>query len=110
MANDTKVANDQMTASSHYGYVSVPGLYLPPWKGRLNHDEYWATSVSNPSDPWIKVDFRKNISVKGIAIQGSGGDNNNDWIKTLEIQYGNSQDALVYIMEAGYPKESIKIL
>ena len=87
---------------------------FPPWKGRLNaNSDYWSSAEENPSHPWIGVDFRTPTTVKGIITQGGVGirilnvDWLDSWIKTLQIQYRDSQGNLVYILEGNSPKVSI---
>ncbi len=45
---------------------------------------------------WIRVDFLQPISVTGITTQG--GIANDEWVKTLQIHYGNSAETLGPIM------------
>ena len=97
------IRNEQITASSEYqGY--------PPENGRLNSDEYWATADKNPSDQqWIQVDFLDRISTKndvimmGIRIQGSGSHifDSDCWVKSLQIQTGDTSDGFKFIYEEG---------
>ncbi len=103
VADDTKVLNDQMTASSYFQTSN----HLPPWYGRLNNEGlYWAAASVSPSDPWIEVDFLKLISVMGIIIQGGINESWTEWVKTLQVQYGIAKNSLVYVLEDGNPKVS----
>ncbi len=80
----------------------------------MNNDGVWAIGPQSPSDPWIMVDCLEQLTVKGIITQGfdigvSFGPNNiqqNIWVSSLQIQYGDSNQTLVYIMEGDSPKVS----
>ena len=97
------IKNDQITASSFYQWEGG----REPWKGRLNSDSYWRTSVYNPTDPWIQVDLLQSTVVTGITTQGSGTNQLYGWIIDVQIQYGDSVDTLMYIIETGQPKVNI---
>ena len=91
------IGNNQITASSFHS--------SPPhqeWEGRLNNDNYWATKKSNSTNPWIQVDMLRLTIVTGIITQGRGF--GPQWVTSLQIQYGDSEDTLVYILENGNPK------
>ena len=96
------ISNDQITASSFYSGQGG----LEPWKGRLNNDHYWATASENPPEPWIQVDLLQSTMVTGIITQGSASLDYQEWVKELRVQYGDSEDTLVYILEDGQPKVS----
>ena len=68
VAEDTKVANDQITASSSYWNGRT---CCRPWQGRLNNNKHWSTDNQYPSDPWIKVEFYDPLPIKGITTQGA---------------------------------------
>ena len=96
---DGTITNAQITASSFY---SIIGLFpLEPWKGRLNDANYWATLGSNPSDPWIQVvlSLMEPVTITAIQIQGGTDPGNPEWVTTLQIQTGNSEASLAYIMD-----------
>ena len=93
------VSDDQITASSFF--AGQGGLNA--WKGRLNNADYWATSSGSPADPWIQVDLSRDIDVKGIITQGSAHVYM-EWVTELQIQYGDSEDSLEYILENNQPK------
>ena len=44
------------------------------------------------------MDFLNPLHVKGITTQGAS--TNDYWVETLQVQYGDSDQALGYIMEA----------
>ena len=96
------VSDSQITASSFYN--GQGGLYA--WKGRLNNNDYWATSRKQPTDPWIQVDILRYTVVTGIITQGSAHVQQ-EWVTDLQILYGNSEDLLMYILENGQPKVGI---
>ncbi len=104
--DSTKVLNSQLTASSSLSN------YRDPWGVRItkSNNAYWATAMSNPENPWIQVDFLNPVAVTIITTQGSNNQNPRDvcFVDTLQVQYGNEEDALVYIVESnGSPKASI---
>ena len=90
--------DDQITASSYYRQKN---LYA--WEGRLNNNDYWATKAGQPTDPWIQVDLLRNMLVTGIITQGSTHVQQ-EWVTILQIQYGDSENTLMFIMENGQPK------
>ena len=108
------IRNEQITASSRYsGY--------PPWDGRLKHKGYmyWATAEENPSDQqWIQVDFLdstmtgNNVIITGIQTQGSGYHRVKPdcWVKSLQIQTGNTKDGLRFIYEEGTSVPKVTLL
>ena len=96
------IKDGQINASSFY--TDQGGLYA--WKGRFNNTDYWATSDENPTDPWIQVDLLRDTLVTGIITQGSAH-SEEEWITDLQIQYGDSVETLLYILEDGKPKVSI---
>ena len=95
------IRNDQITASSHY-HGATGGRYA--WEGRLNNDDCWVTATSNPTDPWIQVELLRTTVVTGIITQGRP--NCCHWVTNLQIQYGDSESTLMYIIENGEPKVS----
>ena len=88
--------DDQITSSSYY-------RQLYAWEGRLNNNDYWATEAGQPTDPWIQVDLLRDMLVTGIITQGSAY-SHQEWVTDLQIQYGNSEDSLMFILENGQPK------
>ena len=99
---NTDIKDDQITASSYY--TGSGGLQA--WKGRLNNDDYWATASGKPKDPWIQVDLLHSTVVTGVITQGSAH-SYQEWVTDLQIQYGDSEDSLMYVLENGQPKVSI---
>ena len=101
------IRDDQITASSFH---TENGDVLQPWKGRLNNVwGIWATATANPADPWIQVDLLRLTVVTGIITQGRAGPEGSltsQWIKELQIQYGHSEDTLMFISENKIPKVS----
>ena len=95
------IKNDQITASSSFYSQNNA------WDARLNNVKYWAAATRHPSDPWIQVDLSCSTIVTGIITQGSA-DEYDEWITHLQIQYGDSEDSLVYILENGQEKVSKK--
>ena len=71
---------------------------------------YWATAEENPSDQqWIQVDFLdstttgNDVIITGIQTQGSGYHSVKPdcWVKSLQIQTGNTTEGLELIYEEG---------
>ena len=93
---DGSIKNTQVSAWSYYHYDEVE---LQPWKARLYNSEHWAPESSYPSAPWIQVDFLSSFILTGIRVQGSGIRGYNYWIKSLQIQTGDSETSLSYIMD-----------
>ena len=90
------IQNSQITASSSFPEFQA-------FKGRLNNNKYWV--AENLTDPWIQVDLQDLTRVSGIITQGSS--NSSEWVKMLQIQYGRSEDILMYILQDDEPKVSI---
>ena len=98
------IRNKQITSSSHY-------VTYPPSDGRLNNNDYWSTAEKNPSDQqWIQVDFLdsnttgNDVIITGIQTQGSGYRGAlliDCWVKSLQIQTGNTTEGLDFIYEEG---------
>ena len=95
------IRDNQITASS----VHVYHMYRA-WAGRLYNKFCWIPGYS--SDSWIQVDMLRLTIVAGIITQGCG--NNDAWVKNIQIQYRDSTDTLVYILENGEPKVGTLIL
>ena len=87
----------QITASSYY--AGAGGLQA--WKGRLKNNSYWASSGVSENN-WIQVDLLRSTVVAGIITQGSALVYQ-EWTTALQIQYGDSQDSLKYILKNGQP-------
>ena len=105
------IKRNQITASSFY---SKDGVKLRARDGRLHNDKYWATAMNDLTHPWIQVNLSRITIVTGIITQGSAYDNTYDymsypydeWVTNLQIQYGDSDDSLMYILEDGQHKVS----
>ena len=93
---DGTIPNAQITGSSFY---SADSLYA--YEGRLKHTKYWATSIQNPSNPWIQVvlSLVEPVTITAIQVQGSAFSAYSEWVKTLQIQTGDSEASLAYIMD-----------
>ena len=89
------ITNNQITASSFYSEYF-------PWRGRLNNASCWVASKGYPAKPWIQVDLLHLTVVTGIITQGSEAFNVR--ATSLQIQYGDSENSLVFILENGIPK------
>ena len=96
------ISDDQITASSFYSGQGG----LEAWKGRLSNGDYWATASDKPRDPWIQVDLLRSTVVIGIITQGSAHDEYAEWVTDLRVQYADSEDTLIYILENDEPKVS----
>ena len=84
---DGSITDDQITASSYYG-DNEPGA------GRLNNDGQWSAKYED-STGWIQVKFSSAVTITAIQTQGSVA----YWVKELQIQTGDSEDSLSYIMD-----------
>ena len=91
------INNDQITASAF-----DPGFQ--PWKGRLNNHGNWRAPTSYD---WIQIDLLRSTVVTGIITQGAPGRHHQFYYATLHIQYGDSVDNLMYILENGTSKVRI---
>ena len=90
------INNDQITSSAF-----LTGFQ--PWKGRLNNHGNWKA----PSGyDWIQIDLLHSTVVTGIITQGSP-EGHYDYYATLHIQYGDSVDTLMFILENGQAKVRI---
>ncbi|XP_072024687.1 uncharacterized protein [Amphiura filiformis] len=96
------IKDDQLKASSIY---DGDGYSLPPEKGRLNNARYWATEHKDKSSyHWIQVAFQDLVTVAGVQTQGGGDFGEREWVKKLQIQSGDSENSLTFIMEEDSPK------
>ena len=93
------IGNDQITASS---YLSNHNGEFLPYKARLNNNECW-TTFTDQADSWIQVDLLRLTVVTGIITQGSSPPWT-EWVTSLQIQYGITEDTLMFISENGQPK------
>ena len=68
--------------------------------GRLNSaNGYWVMG-NNDLTPWIQVEFLSEVTITAIQTQGAYDDVDGEvWVKTLQIQTGDSEDALTYLMD-----------
>ncbi|XP_072018289.1 uncharacterized protein [Amphiura filiformis] len=95
------ILDNQITASS---FFRAPQLQTPPEDGRLNYNNgYWSTANPNPSNPWINVDLQSSFIVTGINTQGNIP-GVVEYVTQLDVQYGESLCAAVYVMENGVKK------
>ena len=78
---------DQITASSYYGDDG-------PWAGRLNNPNGQWSAKYEDLTRWIQVKFSSAVTITAIQTQGSGY-----WVKELQIQTGDSEDSLSYVMD-----------
>lgn len=93
------IEDDQITVSSDYG-SGYRGYY-----GRLNNDgqRRWACSDGDENDAWIQIDFRSKVVMQGFKIQGCGS-GDNEYTKTVQIQYGDTEAFLGYITDGNQQK------
>ena len=97
------IRDDQITASS---YLIRENEDYTAKRGRLNESPYyWSTATEHSNDSWIQVDMLQQTIVKGIITQG-GITNTPQWITELQVQYGKSEDTLIYIHDNGNPRVS----
>ena len=102
---DGSIADAQITGSS---YRDGKQAHL----GRLNNQgsNYWAPQFSAyPLTCWIQVDFLTNVELYGIQRQGFRDSFYNQYVSTLEIQTGDSEDSLTYIQDGANPKVKARI-
>ena len=59
------ITDSQITASTTYSSPSHAG-----YQARLNNDKGWCSATNAQSNAWVKVDFGRRLSVRGITIQG----------------------------------------
>lgn len=86
---DGTIVINQIKASS-YGDNWYPDL------ARLNDNSCWYKGP-NDTKPWIQVDFKADVNIAGIQTQGD-----RNWItyvSHLQIQAGDSEESLSYVME-----------
>ena len=87
---DGYITNDQITASSYHAEDRIP------WNGRLNNaNGHWAAG-RNDGTPWIQVEFSSAVTITAIQTQGAAS--GSYWVKELQIQTGDSESSLSYIM------------
>ena len=94
---DGTIQDSQITGSSYNsGFLNSYRAYF----GRLHNGnpKYWATSSSNPSNPWFQIDFEDTVEIAGIQMQGGANSAYpTEYITEVKIQTGNSEDSLVFI-------------
>ena len=87
---DGSITDDQITASSYDGDNE-------PWAGRKeNPNGQWSADWKDYT-PWIQVKFSSAVTITAIQIQGSPI--NRWWVRELQIQTGDSEDSLTYVMD-----------
>ncbi|XP_072023253.1 uncharacterized protein, partial [Amphiura filiformis] len=92
------VRDGQITSGSEF-YTDHP-----PHEARLHRANNWSTKEVNPSDPWIQVDFLDTVTITGLLTQGSAYDKHDEWVTMLQMQYGDTDNSLEFIMEGDVPK------
>ena len=72
------------------------------YDGRLDNTRWWGPVEDQGS--WVQVDFGypQVKLINGIITQGSTWWSR--WVETLNVEYGNSKDALIPILEGAGPK------
>ena len=85
-----------MSASSQYASD------LAAYEGRFRNTNFWASTISDLTSPWLQVDFLKPVVITGIQTQGAG--RVAQYATRIQIQYGNDVNALQNILENGSPK------
>ena len=90
---DSTITWTQLSSSSSFG-ADYRNRYA-----RLENSKYWATLEENPSDPWFEVDLLDVHVITGIQTQGAGSGHDNEYVKKLNIAYGESS-ADSYILES----------
>ena len=91
---DGSISDSQITASSVF---SKNNRYS--YEGRLNNNNYWATAEGQPSNPWIQVAFSSPVTIAAIQTQGASG--YQYWVTKLQVQTGDSETTLSYILDPG---------
>ena len=96
---DGSIADEQVTASSNFNGRN-------PWNGRLNNTNgHWAAG-RNDATPWIQVAFSSAVTITAIQAQGAAF-GLTQWVEELQIQTGDSESSLSYIMNEGVIAVSI---
>ena len=90
---DSTITNGQLSVSSTYG-TNFRKQYA-----RLENSKYWSTLEENPSDPWIEADLLDVYVITAIQTQGAGSAPDNEYVKKLNIYYGESS-ADSYILDS----------
>ena len=105
---DGSITNEQITASSYWQYHRDENVACPPWDGRLNNvNGYWVRG-DNDLTPWIQVALASAVTITAIQTQGAkSGVDGEVWVTELQIQTGDSEDTLSYIMNESKPAVSI---
>ena len=84
---DKSIGDSQITASSVYNDYH-------PENARLNGNSHWE-GYGGREPYWIQVDFLMSVEISGIQIQG--GSDDEEWTKTIEVKYGDTEQSLVSI-------------
>ena len=87
---DRSITDDQITASSYYDDYK-------PSAGRFNNQNGQWTADYKDETPWIQVKFSYAVTI--TAIQTQGGHKGGWRVKELQIQTGDSEDSLSYIID-----------
>ena len=91
-----------MSASSQYWADKAPH------GARLNNDgptPFWVASnddIQDSTRPWLQVDFLTPLVITGVQTQGAGIFE--QYVTTVQIQYGQETNGLKDILENGSPK------
>ena len=91
---DGSITDDQITASSYRD--DDVGKY-GPGAGRLNNPNGQWYADREDWTPWIQVKFFSRVNITAIQTQGSSRFKR--WVTELQIQTGDSEDSLSYIMD-----------
>ena len=70
-----------LQSNARLNLVSVPGQKTGGW-----------VASDDDTQPWIRVDFRVNVTLKAISTQGR--EDADEWIRSYEISYGTNASAL----------------
>nr|XP_054759563.1 uncharacterized protein LOC129265611 [Lytechinus pictus] len=86
----TWIANDQITATS-----SIDKNHAAH-QARLYGSSSWRPDLSD-TDPFIEITLQEDYVIKGLIVQGGGGDDRY-WVKEFSLEYG-VQEQFVYLLD-----------
>ncbi len=92
------IQDNQITASSYWNNNNNYG----PSRARLHDTNGWTSGTV--SDEWLQVDLLQTFIITGIKVQGSPVDD--EWVKKLQVQSGETEASLAFIEDGGSTKVS----
>ncbi len=92
------ISDDQISSSTDN--ISDTDTTISASNGRLdNNNGYWRAG-DQQTTPWFQVNFDSMVIITKIKVQGNGDmGSQEEYILTLQVKYGEGNEALNYIMD-----------